>query len=61
MPPVHLISFPLQILHQNYGFYLTVSLFVFQNALNCWIAACIYVVTLLVSGQQFYANSRTTA
>lgn len=32
-----------------------------QNALNCWIAACIYVVTLVVSGQQFYANSRTTA
>lgn len=33
----------------------------FQNALNCWIAACIYVLTLVVSGQQFYANSRTTA
>ncbi|XP_055309731.1 ribonuclease kappa [Sitodiplosis mosellana] len=32
-----------------------------QNALNCWIAACIYVLTLVVSGQQFYANSRTTA
>ncbi|EDS25706.1 salivary secreted ribonuclease [Culex quinquefasciatus] len=31
-----------------------------QNAYNCWIAACIYVVTLVVSGQQFYANSRTT-
>jgi len=30
-----------------------------QNAFNCWIAACIYVLTLLFSGQQFYANSRT--
>ncbi|KAG4067516.1 hypothetical protein HA402_005288 [Bradysia odoriphaga] len=30
-----------------------------QNAYNCWIAACIYVLTLLLSGQQFYANSRT--
>ncbi|GAB0091952.1 Ribonuclease kappa [Sergentomyia squamirostris] len=32
-----------------------------QNAYNCWIAACIYVLTLVVSGQQFYANSRTTS
>uniref|UniRef100_T1D5L0 Putative salivary secreted ribonuclease n=1 Tax=Psorophora albipes TaxID=869069 RepID=T1D5L0_9DIPT len=31
-----------------------------QNAYNCWIAACIYVLTLVISGQQFYANSRTT-
>jgi len=30
-----------------------------QNAYNCWIAACIYVLTLILSGQQFYANSRT--
>ncbi|XP_055838297.1 ribonuclease kappa [Episyrphus balteatus] len=32
-----------------------------QNAYNCWIAACIYVLTLLLSAQQFYANSRVTA
>jgi len=31
-----------------------------QNAYNCWIAACIYVLTLIVSGQQFYANSRSS-
>ncbi|XP_058464099.1 ribonuclease kappa [Malaya genurostris] len=31
-----------------------------QNAYNCWIAACIYVLTLVFSAQQFYANSRTT-
>lgn len=29
-----------------------------QNAYNCWIAACIYVLTLLLSAQQFYMNSR---
>lgn len=34
--------------------------FPFQNAYNCWIAACIYVLTLVVSGQQFYANSRSS-
>lgn len=33
----------------------------FQNAYNCWIAACIYVLTLLLSAQQFYMNSRVTA
>ncbi|EDW09727.1 hypothetical protein AWZ03_008853 [Drosophila navojoa] len=32
-----------------------------QNAYNCWIAACIYVLTLLLSAQQFYMNSRVTA
>ena len=30
------------------------------NALNCWIAACIYVVTFLFSGHQFYLNSRSS-
>ncbi|XP_076658295.1 ribonuclease kappa [Halictus rubicundus] len=29
-----------------------------QNAYNCWIAACIYVLTFLFSGHQFYLNSR---
>lgn len=31
-----------------------------QNAYNCWIAALIYVATLVLSGQQFYANSRSS-
>eukprot|EP00093_Oithona_nana_P011586 11586.XXX_213318_213954_1 [CDS] Oithona nana genome sequencing. len=31
-----------------------------QNALNCWIAALLYLVTLCVSGQQFWMNSRAT-
>ncbi|XP_075217122.1 ribonuclease kappa [Lycorma delicatula] len=30
------------------------------NAYNCWIAACLYVFTLIVSGHQFYMNSRTS-
>ncbi|XP_014208844.1 ribonuclease kappa-B [Copidosoma floridanum] len=30
------------------------------NAHNCWIAACIYVITLLFSGHQFYLNSRSS-
>lgn len=35
-----------------------IRFFQFQSAINCWIAACFYVVTLVLSGQQFYANSR---
>ncbi|XP_076178227.1 ribonuclease kappa [Ptiloglossa arizonensis] len=31
-----------------------------QNAYNCWIAACIYVLTFLLSGHQFYLNSRSS-
>ncbi|XP_066996481.1 ribonuclease kappa-B [Anabrus simplex] len=31
-----------------------------MNAYNCWIAAGLYVITLLVSGHQFYVNSRST-
>ncbi|XP_065167079.1 ribonuclease kappa [Atheta coriaria] len=31
-----------------------------QNAYNCWIAACLYLVTLVVSGHQFWANSRSS-
>jgi len=31
-----------------------------QNALNCWIAALLYLVTLCVSVQQFWMNNRTT-
>lgn len=42
-------------------FYTDVDVAYSQNAFNCWIAACLYVLTLVVSGQQFYANSRATA
>merc|ERR1719452_258339 len=31
-----------------------------QNALNCWIAALLYLVTLCVSAQQFWMNNRST-
>merc|ERR1711874_190999 len=31
-----------------------------QNALNCWIAALLYLITLCVSAQQFWMNSRTS-
>lgn len=31
-----------------------------RNAYNCWIAACLYIFTLLISGQQFYQNSRNS-
>nr|ABD98738.1 putative ribonuclease [Graphocephala atropunctata] len=30
------------------------------NAMNCWIAACLYLFTLIVSGHQFYVNSRSS-
>ncbi|XP_022902319.1 ribonuclease kappa-B [Onthophagus taurus] len=31
-----------------------------QNAYNCWIAACIYLITLAVAGHQFWMNSRSS-
>jgi len=31
-----------------------------QNAYNCWIAACLYIVTLAFSGHQFWMNSRSS-
>ncbi|XP_053614473.1 ribonuclease kappa-B [Plodia interpunctella] len=31
-----------------------------QNAYNCWIAALLYVVTLVVSGHQFWMNNRSS-
>ena len=33
---------------------------VLQNALNCWVAALLYLVTLLFSVSQFYLNNRQT-
>jgi len=32
-----------------------------QNAYNCWIAACLYVGTLLISGHQFYVNNKASS
>ena len=29
-----------------------------QTALNCWIASLLYLTTLCVSAQQFWANHR---
>ncbi|KAL7735142.1 hypothetical protein ACLKA6_008404 [Drosophila palustris] len=43
------------------AFYTAANAAYTQNAYNCWIAACIYVLTLLLSAQQFYMNSRVTA
>jgi ribonuclease kappa len=31
-----------------------------QNAFNCWIAACLYVGTFLISAHQFYVNNKST-
>jgi len=31
-----------------------------HNALNCWIAALLYLVTLCISVQQFWMNNRST-
>ncbi|CAH2089652.1 unnamed protein product [Euphydryas editha] len=30
------------------------------NAYNCWIAALLYVITLVVSGHQFWMNNRSS-
>jgi len=30
-----------------------------QTAFNCWIAACMYIGTFLISAQQFYMNNKT--
>ncbi|KAJ8957663.1 hypothetical protein NQ318_017555 [Aromia moschata] len=30
-----------------------------QNAINCWIAALLYLITLAVSAHQFWANIRS--
>ncbi|KAJ8925547.1 hypothetical protein NQ315_009387 [Exocentrus adspersus] len=31
-----------------------------QNAINCWIAALLYVITLAISAHQFWANNRSS-
>ncbi|OXA55261.1 Ribonuclease kappa-B [Folsomia candida] len=32
-----------------------------QGAYNSWIAACLYVITFLVSAQQFYSNYKSSS
>ncbi|KYN37494.1 Ribonuclease kappa [Trachymyrmex septentrionalis] len=55
---------PLEELKENLTstgeFYKVVDRGYTQNAYNCWIAACIYVLTFLFSGHQFYLNSRSS-
>lgn len=46
--------------HSASDFYAAADKAYQQNAFNCWIAALIYVATLVLSGQQFYANSRAS-
>ncbi|XP_043482102.1 ribonuclease kappa [Leptopilina heterotoma] len=41
-------------------FYFEVNKGFQANALNCWIAAILYVITLGFSGYQFYLNSRSS-
>ncbi|KAM3963223.1 ribonuclease kappa [Aphomia sociella] len=31
-----------------------------QNSYNCWIAALLYVITLVISGHQFWMNNRSS-
>lgn len=42
-------------------FYADVDRAYAQNAFNCWIAACLYVGTFLISAQQFYMNNKSTS
>lgn len=42
-------------------FYADVTQAYSQNAYNCWIAACLYVGTFLISAQQFYMNNKSTS
>ncbi|XP_050425250.1 ribonuclease kappa [Adelges cooleyi] len=39
-------------------FYSTADKMYSLNAYNCWIAACLYIFTLVFSGHQFYMNNR---
>jgi len=42
-------------------FYADVDQAYSQNAYNCWIAACLYVGTFLISAHQFYANNKASS
>ncbi|XP_050521819.1 ribonuclease kappa-B [Daktulosphaira vitifoliae] len=41
-------------------FYSAADKLYYLNAYNCWIAACLYIFTLVFSGHQFYMNNRNT-
>ncbi|KAK9874107.1 hypothetical protein WA026_002461 [Henosepilachna vigintioctopunctata] len=41
-------------------FYAKVDAGYTQNAYNCWIAALLYLATLVFSAQQFWANNRSS-
>jgi len=52
---------PLKEHHSSPGeFFADVDRAYSQNAYNCWIAACLYVLTLLISGHQYWANSKAS-
>ena len=46
--------------HTIEDFIATVETGYTQNAYNCWIAALLYVITLVVSGHQFWMNNRSS-
>uniref|UniRef100_A0A6M2DE88 Putative ribonuclease salivary secreted ribonuclease corethrella appendiculata n=1 Tax=Xenopsylla cheopis TaxID=163159 RepID=A0A6M2DE88_XENCH len=46
--------------HSPADFYAAADMAFTQNAYNCWIAACLYILTLVISAQQFYVNSRSS-
>ncbi|KAK5647468.1 hypothetical protein RI129_002360 [Pyrocoelia pectoralis] len=47
-------------LHSIEKFYADADKGYLQNAYNCWIAACLYIITLAFSGHQFWVNSRSS-
>ncbi|KAJ8717318.1 hypothetical protein PYW08_005717 [Mythimna loreyi] len=46
--------------HNMESFIATVEAGYTQNAYNCWIAALLYVITLVVSAHQFWMNNRSS-
>ncbi|CAG5029350.1 unnamed protein product [Parnassius mnemosyne] len=46
--------------HTIEGFIHKVEVGYSQNAYNCWIAALLYVITLVISGHQFWMNNRSS-
>ncbi|KAL3286805.1 hypothetical protein HHI36_001298 [Cryptolaemus montrouzieri] len=42
------------------AFYSKVDAGYTQNAYNCWIAALLYLATLVFSAQQFWSNNRSS-
>nr|XP_053629164.1 ribonuclease kappa-like isoform X2 [Cherax quadricarinatus] len=59
--PAFLEDLPLEGLYDNAGKYMNEVHRGFKsNAFNCLIAACLYIITLGVSGWQFYLNQKTT-